>query len=120
MKRWSIIALLLVAAPLATMAQFVIFTDNFNTGSTLNKTSAPSGTPFASATSYDVAASKAATTGPALNSGGLQIVLNAGTSSGLVEDQAVFSKSPIALVSPGDYINLTYTFRMTNGLGVLT
>jgi autotransporter-associated beta strand protein len=115
MKRLSIIVLLL-AAPLATMAQFVVFSDNFTHGSTLNQNSVPSGTPFASATSYDVAASKNATTGPAVNSSGLQIVLNSPTSSGLGEVQAVFSKSPIALISPGDYINLTYTFRMTNGL----
>ena len=47
MKRFALIAFVL-AAPLAAMAQFVVFTDNFNSGSTTNHTSNPGGTPFAS------------------------------------------------------------------------
>jgi autotransporter-associated beta strand protein len=114
MKKIGLLALLL-AAPLATPAQFVIFTDNF-TNSTLNQTSAPGGSPFASFTSYDIAATKNATTGPALTNGEFKIRLNTSTSSGLLEAQAVFTKDPITLVNVGDSITLSYTFRMTNAL----
>jgi autotransporter-associated beta strand protein len=114
MKRFGLLALLLVA-PIASQAQLVLFTDNF-TSSTTNKPSAPGGTPFNSFTSYDVAASKAAITNTTITSGDFKIALDVTTSSGLLEVQGVFSKSPITLVSPGDYINLTYTFSMTNPL----
>lgn len=115
MKSVGLIALLLMS-PLAGMAQYIVFTDNFSNGSTTNHTSVPGGTPFASFTSYDVAASKAATTGTTINPSDLKIALNGATSSGLLEVQAVFTKAPITLVNVGDSINLTYIFRMTNGL----
>jgi autotransporter-associated beta strand protein len=114
-KRSALIALL-IAAPLGAMAQYVVFTDNFNHGSTTNHVSVPGGTPFASFTSYDVAASKAATTNVTVNPGDFRIALNTSTSSGLVEVEALFSQAPITLVNNGDYINLTYIFRMTNAL----
>lgn len=112
MKRLSIIVLLAVA-PLASMAQFVVFTDNFTTGSTLNKTSVPGGTPFASFTSYDIATTKTGTSS-ALASGKLIITLTGGTTSGMIEGQAVFTRAPVSLQTVGDYINLTYTFLNTN------
>lgn len=115
MKRSGLIALVLVA-PLAAMAQYVVFTDNFNNGSTTNHTSVPGGTPFNSFTSYDVAATKAATTNVTITPGDFKIALNSSTSSGLLEVQALFSTAPITLVNAGDYINLTYTFRITNAL----
>src|SRR6516162_9149671 len=117
MKRFGLLALLLVA-PLAIKAQpFVVFTDTFNNGSTTNKISAPGGTPFNSFTSYDVAASKASITNVTITPGDLKSAIDntQGTSSGLLEVQALFSKSPITLISPGDYITLTYIFRITNG-----
>src|SRR5579864_1387386 len=114
-KRLALIALL-VAAPLGAMAQYVVFTDNFNSGSTTNHASIPGGTPFASFTSYDVAASKPATTNVTVNPGDFRIALNNSTSSGLLEVQAVFTQAPITLVNVGDSINLTYIFRITNGL----
>src|SRR5579862_133739 len=113
MKRLSIIVLLLVA-PLATKAQpFVIFTDNF-TNSTLNKTSVPGGTPFASFTSYDLASTKAANTAPQMATGKLIVTLNANTSSGMIEAQALFAQSPVSLQTVGDFVTLTYTFLSTN------
>lgn len=115
MKKLGLLALLL-AAPLAASAQFVIFTDNFSTNSTLNGTSNPGGTPFASFTSYDIAATKSATTGPSITNGEFTLRLNGSTSSGLGEAQAVFTKNPITLVNIGDSITLSYTFRMTNAL----
>jgi autotransporter-associated beta strand protein len=115
MKQTVLIALLL-AAPLATKAQFSIFTDDFTHGSTTNGVSNPGGTPFASFTSYDIAATKNATTAPTISNGEFKIQLNASTGSGLIEAQAVFTKNPITLVNVGDSITLSYTFRMTNAL----
>jgi hypothetical protein len=108
-------ALLLAAAPLGAMAQTTIFTDTFNHGSTLNGTSTPGGTPTASSTSYDIASTKAANTGPAIASGDLTLKLNAATTSGFLEAQALFTSTPFALNAVGDYINLTYTFTDTGG-----
>ena len=112
----SALIALLVVAPLGAMAQYVVFTDNFNSGSTTNHTSVPGGTPFASFTSYDVASTKPDTSGTFISPGDLRIRLDGSTSSGLLEVQALFTQSPITLVNVGDYINLTYTFRMTNAL----
>src|ERR1700744_4296739 len=85
MKRSLITVLLVLAAPLISTAQFVVFTDNFNNGSTTNHVSNPGGTPFASFTSYDVAATKAAITNTTVTPGDLKIALDAGTGSGLIE-----------------------------------
>jgi len=115
MKKLGLLALM-AAAPLSLMAQFAVFTDDFHHGTTLNQTSNPGGTPFASFTSYDIAATKNAQSGPSLTNNEFTLRLNASTSSGLLEAQAVFTKNPITLVNIGDSITLTYTFRMTNAL----
>ncbi len=114
MKRFGFLALLM-ALPLAATAQFAVFTDNFNNGSTTNQLSVPHGTPDASSTSYDISASKASTTNTPVGSGRLRIALNAGTTSGYLEAQAIFAASPVALNTVGDFINLTYTFTNTTG-----
>jgi hypothetical protein len=109
------ILVLASALPLAVTAQTTVFSDNFGNGSTLNGASTPGGTPPASSTSYDIASTKAATTGPVIGSGDLRLTLNGATTSGFVEAQAVFSSTPITLATVGDYINLTYTFTDTSG-----
>lgn len=114
MKR-IILTAALFTSPFAVLAQTTIFSDNFANGSTLNAASVPGGTATASKTSYDIASSKAATTGPAIGSGRLKLTLNSATSSGFIEAQALFSTTPVALVSVGDYINLTYVFTNTTG-----
>ena len=114
MKRSLITVLLVLVAPLVSTAQFVVFTDNFNSGSTTNKVSNPSGTPFASFTSYDVAATKTEVKNTTVTPGDLRIGLDAGTSSGLIEVQALFTKAPVTLVNIGDSISLTYTFKIAN------
>jgi autotransporter-associated beta strand protein len=111
-----VLSALLLAAPLAATAQFAIFTDDFTHGSTTNHTSNPAGTPFASSTSYDIASTKNASTAPSIANGEFKIQLNASTSSGIIEAQALFTKNPITLVNVGDSITLQYTFRMTNAL----
>src|SRR4051812_27606933 len=91
MKRFALVVILLVS-PLAAMAQYVVFTDSFNNGSTTNHTSAPGGTPFASFTSYDVAATKAVLSNTTVTAGDLRIALDSPTGSGLIEVQALFTK----------------------------
>lgn len=111
MKTSSLFALIsLLAAPLMTEAQTVIFNDTFANGSTLNGTSTPGGTPSASSTSYDVASSKADTSGPTIAANKLHFALNAGTTAGYTELQAIFASTPVQLVNVGDSINLTITF----------
>jgi fibronectin-binding autotransporter adhesin len=112
MKRKSLFAFLM-AAPLAALSQQVIFTDNFTSGSTTNKTSTPGGSATASFTSYDLAASKSCTNSAA--SGHLKIGLSAPTGAGFWEAQAVFTGTPVVLATVGDNINLTYTFTNTGG-----
>jgi hypothetical protein len=111
---FGIVAML--AAPLAGIGQTVIFNDTFGS-STLNGTSTPGGTPSASSTSYDVASTKAATTGPAISSDRLKLSLNGATTGGYVELQAIFASTPIQLANVGDSINMTITF--TNSAGTL-
>jgi hypothetical protein len=102
---------LVLAMPLASLAQTAVFTDNFSTGSdTLNGTSTPGGTAAASWTSWDIAATKAATTVPVINPGSFKLSLNGATTSGLVEAQAVFANSAITLANNGDFIDLQMTF----------
>lgn len=85
-----------------------VFTDNFNSGSTVNGTSTPGGITTASSTSYDLASTKMATN--SLGSGHLKIGLAASTTGGYLEAQALFAATPITLATPGDYITFTYTF----------
>src|ERR1017187_5836518 len=110
--------LLLLAATLATppllQAQTAIFTDTFGS-STLNGTSTPGGTAAASSTSYDIASTKADTTGPTIGAGKLKLALNGGTTAGYMEFQALFTSTPVQLVNVGDSINLTFTFTNTSG-----
>jgi hypothetical protein len=99
----------------SAIAQNTVFTDNFGS-STLNGTSTPGGTPASSSTSYDIASSKADTTYPTIGPGALSLGLNAATTSGFYEAQAVFSSTPIMLQTINDYVDLTYTFTDTGGL----
>jgi hypothetical protein len=88
-----------------------VFTDTFGS-STLNGTSVPT----TNSTSYDIASTKAATTGSFLTPGSkLRLALNAPTSGGFVEAQALFTTNPVTLATVGDCINLTYTFTNTTG-----
>lgn len=116
--RKSVVALAACAlsVPLGVVAQTTVFSDNFGNGSTLNGTSTPGGTPTASSTSYDIASSKAANTVPSIASGDFKIALNAATTSGFVEAQAVFTTTPVTLATVNDYMLLTYTFTDTANL----
>jgi hypothetical protein len=105
---------LLLAAPLAGLAQTAVFTDTFSDGSTINGTSTPGGIPSASSTSYDFASTKTGV--ESITANNLSMALSSATTSGFVEAQAVFTSSPVTLVTPGDYIDLTYSFTDTANL----
>ena len=105
---------LLLAAPLAGMAQTTVFTDNFQNGSTFNGISTPGGTPTASSSSYDFASSKTGV--ESIGPSGLTFGLSSATSSGFVEAQAVFTSTPVVLATVNDYVDLTYTFTDTANL----
>jgi fibronectin-binding autotransporter adhesin len=111
----TVLSAFLLALPLAALAQLPVFTDNFVNGSTTNKLSVPGGTPSASFTSYDFASSKNTTTGPTNSAHLLRLALSGGTTSGFLEIQALFAKSPISLNAVGDYLTMTYTFTNTTG-----
>lgn len=104
---------LVLALPMAAIAQIAVFTDNFTNGSTTNLASVPGGTTAASFTSYDIASTKA-TTNCTITSGRLRLSLNSATTGGFAEAQAVFTTLPVSLNTVGDYINMTYTFMGTN------
>ena len=106
------LVILLAVAPLGVRGT-VFFTDDFSNGSTTNQLSIPGGTPTASSTSYDFGSSKNSTTSPILPHF-LSGRLAAPTTSGYWEAQALFTTNPVALVSPGDYVNLDIVF--TNGV----
>ena len=114
-------ALLALIAPLAALAQQTqtVFNDTFVNGSTVGLTSIPGGTPTASSTSYDFAASKSisslAAIGTAVTNGQLNIGM-IGTSASYMEGSAVFSATPITLAVPGDTIDIQQVFTATTNL----
>jgi len=105
----TFIALLL---PMVVSAQTTFFSDNFTSGSTTNHVSVPGGTPTASFTSYDMAASQAATTNysiaPHRLTGAFDVA--APTPSGMWEFQAIFTTNPVTLSVVGDYIDMVIVF----------
>lgn len=115
MKRLALVSTVLCAASLTSKAQTPVFTDNFSNGSTINGASTPGGTSTASYTSYDIAASKDARTGPSITSGKLTLKLNSGTTSGFIEAQARFATTPVALSSIGDFIGMAVVFTNSSG-----
>jgi autotransporter-associated beta strand protein len=102
-------ALLAIALPQAAMST-VFFTDDFNNGSTLNgPTLVPGGTPTASFTSYQLAATKDATNAT-IAPNFLSLHLVAATTSGFWEVQALFTTNPVVLSAAGDYIAIALVF----------
>lgn len=89
-----------------------VFSDTFGTSSLNSAT--PSG-PTATSTDYQILATKATSTS-AIEPGNLQLKLNATTSSGLMETQALFAATPVTLGAAGDYVQLQATFTATAGI----
>jgi len=80
-----------------------LFDDTFNNGSTTGY----GDTPTSNSTSYDQASTKPSTTTVAAND--LNVALPS-TTSGAVEEQALFTSSPVTLSAAGNYVDLTITF----------
>lgn len=117
---FGLIALLLAIAPLGAIAQTTFFTDTFTSGSTTNGPSIRTGPPTASATSYDIAATKSTvpgTNGVTIAPNDLHLALAASTTSGFLEAQAIFATNghPVSLAAVGDYIELSVVFTNTVG-----
>lgn len=101
---------LVAAAPVVSVAD-VFFSDDFST-STVNQVPVA---PTAGSASYEIIAWKNYSPAPSIASGDLKFGMVA-TSGGIIEAQAVFANSPITLVVPGDYIEMTVVFTNTAGL----
>jgi fibronectin-binding autotransporter adhesin len=90
------------------------FNDKLTT-STIN--SASPAAPTSTSTNYDIAASKGATSSGINNgTGDLTVALDAATTSGFVEAQALFTSTPQALTNTNDAIELNVTFKDTANL----
>lgn len=104
--------LLSVVASSATAATF--FSDNFSAGSTLNN--ATPANPTTTSTAYQIIANKAWNPNPpTMVANDLKFGI-AATTSGYYQAQTLFANNPVALVLPGDYIQLTVVFTNTSGL----
>lgn len=114
MKKTSIpqIAILaLLATALPTVAQTTFFTDNFSQ-STTNLYSIVSGSPTASATSYDIASTKNTIGSTTIAANDLHLTLTGATGSGFLEAQAMFRTNgqPLPLAVVGDNIEIAVVF----------
>jgi hypothetical protein len=106
----AICALALSSGPVS--AQVTVFSDQFSAGSTVN---AAPGTPTATSTSYESAMGNITGASVSINPNDLNLT-SANTSSGFNEIQAQFTATPLNLVNPGDYIDLTITFVATSNI----
>jgi polygalacturonase len=105
-----------VSATLQPPPPMVVTTNVFNdifSASTLNSTSPAS--PSATATSYELISSKSWSPAPAISPGHLKFGIGT-TTSGIIEAQALFTNSPVALATVGDSLSLIVTFTNTSGL----
>jgi len=92
----------------------VFFQDTFGSGSTL--TNATPAAPTPTSTAYQLSSSKALRSSTLLSPNDLNFGINS-SSGGGVELEALFTTTPVALGTVGDFIRLTVTFTNT---GLLT
>jgi autotransporter-associated beta strand protein len=109
------VAFVLAIAPLVSMAD-TFFADTFSTSTLTNAT--PSA-PTATSTSYELISTKAWNPPPSIAPGHLIFGLTNST-AGTIEVQGLFASPAVALVSAGDYIQLSVTFTDTQGLLIQT
>jgi PEP-CTERM motif-containing protein len=102
----------LVLTSRSASAQTTVFSDQFNNGSTVN---AAPGTPTTNSTSYETGMGNTTGASVSISSNDLDIT-SANTSSGFNEVAAQFTASPITLVNPGDFVDLTITFVATSNI----
>ena len=107
------IALFAALAPFVSQAT-VFFSDTFTNGSTLN--SLTPANPTSTNTAYEMVSNKAWNPNPpTITTNDLKFGI-AATTSGYIQAQALFATNVVALVQPGDYIQLTVVFTNTSGL----
>ena len=110
MRELSIVPLFTAASVLLSqpvLADVTVFSDTFESGSTLNQTQI---TPTANSTTYEIASTK--TTSSSISPGHLSMGITP-TTSGFIEAQALFATTPVILSSIGDYIDFSMTFTNT-------
>jgi polygalacturonase/fibronectin type 3 domain-containing protein len=89
-----------------------VFNDTF-AASTINSNSPAA--PAQTSTSYELTSSKSWNPSPTIAAGHLKFGI-AATTSGVIEAQALFTNSPVALINIGDSMSLVVTFTNTSGL----
>ncbi len=103
---------MLVTVALTSRAD-LFFSDSFINGSTLN--SATPANPTPTSTAYEMVSSKSWNPTPTIAANDLKFGI-AATSSGFVELEALFATNAVALVLPGDFVQLTVVFTDTSGI----
>ncbi len=96
-----------LTAPLAVMAQTTVFNDTFASGSTVQ--SASPADPTANSTGYEYFQQGGNPTTPTVAANDLHLAGRTTTSS-ISEVQALFTTTPVALTTIGDWIDLTVVF----------
>src|SRR5262245_23008767 len=100
-----LVSVLLALLALSTQAA-TVFSDNFATSS-LNSFSPAA--PTSNSTAYQLFSSKAWSPTPGIAANDLKFGIST-TTSGHIEAQALFTTTPVALTTVGDYIEMTVTF----------
>jgi autotransporter-associated beta strand protein len=111
----SITIAVLLATPFASPAA-TFFADTFGTSTLTNATP---GTPTTTKTDYELISTKAWSPAPSIAPGHLIFGI-APSTAGTIEVQGLFASPAVALVSAGDYIQLSVTFTDTQGLLIQT
>lgn len=116
----SLVLFALLACTAVSAGAAPVFTDNFTNGSTLFGSSIPGGTPTASFTSYQLASGgRDASVSSFVNTvsgSALRLTWSGTGTSNLAEGAAIFTTTPVALTSPGDVINVRYTFTNSGNI----
>ena len=100
--------------PLAVTAQTTFFSDNFTGGSTVN--AATPLAPTLHSASYEYIGSLAQYPPASVSANDLRYgITNAGSGT-IVNIQALFTTTPVALSQPGDYIQLTIVYTNLSGI----
>jgi hypothetical protein len=102
-----------LTAPLALMASTTVFNDTFASGSTVQSASPAS--PTANSTAYQYFQQGGAPATPTLALNDLHLAGRT-TSSSISEAQALFTTTPVALTTIGDWIEFTVVFTDTQNI----
>jgi len=112
MKRLSLFALAL-ATPVVVMAQTTVFDDTFSGATPASTVNVAPTAPTATSTSYQTALGGPGGSGSIAT--GDFTFSSSSSATILTEIQALFANTPITLITLGDYIDISVTFRDTAG-----